>query len=263
MSDPENKKRSLAFSASEEPRFWWHRLAGSNYVPPIYAFLNEDEWQLMREWYAQTSRENLIGECAVPLMSFLQGFIMGNIIHRIVQLGTHSGYAALLIGFYLRKMGVRHGLFTLEIGESLCRFTRSWLERSGLLDVVHVEHRSSLDPSSGTLAREYLGEAPELVFIDSSHEYGATRDELEYWYRELTPGGLIVLHDTSEFAVSFDVTHQGGVRRALDEWRAQNPRVEAFSFNRDMRSMDASSPVGKDFCGFGLIRKPLADSSVA
>jgi predicted O-methyltransferase YrrM len=257
MSDSEDKKRSLAFSASEEPRFWWHRLAGSNYVPPIYAFLSEDEWQLLREWYAQTSRENMVGECAVPLISFLQGFIMGNITHRIVQLGTHSGYSALLLGFYLRSMGVRHGLFSLEIDESFCHYARSWLERAGLSDVVQVEHRSSLDPLSGKLAREYLGSAPELVFIDSSHEYGCTRDELDYWYRELAPGGTIVLHDTSEFAADFDVTKQGGVRRAFEEWRNRNPGVESFSFNKDVRSMEVPPSAGKDFCGFGLIRKSL------
>ncbi|PYJ21171.1 MAG: class I SAM-dependent methyltransferase [Verrucomicrobia bacterium] len=257
MSDSKNKQRSLAFSASGEPRFWWHRLLGSDYLPPIYALLSENEWQLMRDWFAETSRENLVGECAVLLMSFLQGFVMGNIVRRIVQLGTHSGYSALLLGFYLREMGARHALFTLEIGESLCEYTRNWLGRAGLMEVVHVEHRSSVDPSSGTLACEYLGGAPELVFIDSSHEYGATREELDYWYPELAPSGLIVLHDTSEFAVSFDVTRKGGVKRALDEWRAQNPGVESFSFNRDVRSTNTPLSVGKDFCGFGLIYKPL------
>lgn len=257
MSDSEDKKRSLAFSTSDEPRFWWHRLPGSNYIPPIYAFLSEAEWQLLREWYAQTSRENMVGECAVPLMSFLQGFIMGNITHRIVQLGTHSGYSALLLGFYLRSMGARHGLFSLEIDESFCHYARSWLERAGLSDVVQVEHRSSLDPLSGKLAREYLGGAPELVFIDSSHEYGGTRDELDYWYLELAPGGTIVLHDTSEFAASFDVTKQGGVRRDFEEWRGRNPGVESFSFNKDIQSTEVPPSAGKDFCGFGLIRKSL------
>jgi len=31
MTDSKNKQRSLAFSASGEPRFWWHRLLGSDY----------------------------------------------------------------------------------------------------------------------------------------------------------------------------------------------------------------------------------------
>ena len=54
-----------------------------------------------------------------------------------------------------------------------------------------------------------------MVFIDSSHEYWNTRAELDAWYPALAPGGLIVLHDSSEFAAGFDVTAKGGVRRAL------------------------------------------------
>ena len=54
MSDSKNKQRSLAFSASSDPRFWWHRLLGSDYLPPIYSLLSENEWQLMRDWFAET-----------------------------------------------------------------------------------------------------------------------------------------------------------------------------------------------------------------
>jgi hypothetical protein len=62
-----------------------------------------------------------------------------------------------------------------------------------------------------------------LIILDSSHEYGATLRELDLWYGALAPGGLLVVHDVSRFAQSFDVTQSGGVRRAFDEWRAANP----------------------------------------
>ena len=39
--------RSLAFSTSTEPRLWWHRLPRSNYVPPIYASLTDEEWRVV------------------------------------------------------------------------------------------------------------------------------------------------------------------------------------------------------------------------
>lgn len=257
MTATDASHRSLAFSSASEPRLWWHRLPRSNYVPPIYASLTDQEWQLLEEWFEETSRQNLIGECVVPIMSLLHGLVMGSGIQRIVQLGTHAGYSALLLGFSLREMHAQHALFSFEIDERLCRFAREWLGRAGLNSVVQVELRSSLDPASPRLARDYLGGAPELVFLDSSHEYRQTLDELEAWYPALAPGGLIVLHDTSEFAASFDVTQQGGVRRALREWREAHPEIEVISLNRNVPAMETSGMVYQDFCGAGLIQKPV------
>src|SRR5207253_5738208 len=93
-------------------------------------------------------------------MSVLHGLIMGSEIQRIVQLGTHAGYSALLLGFSLRQMHAQNGLFSFEIDEFLYRFARAWLERAGLNCVVKVELRSSLDPASPQLAPAYLGGAP-------------------------------------------------------------------------------------------------------
>src|SRR6266550_231873 len=257
MTAPETLGRSLALSASQEPRFWWHRLPRSNYVPPIYANLTDQEWQLLQDWFEETTRQNLIGECVIPIMSVLHGLIMGSGIRRIVQLGTHAGYSTLLLGFFVRQMNPGHGLVTFEIGERLCDYTRDWIERVGLGPFVQVELRSSLDPDSPGVAGEYLGGAPELIFLDSSHEYKQTLDELDAWYPVLAPGGLIVLHDTSEFAASFDVTQQGGVHRALREWREAHPEIELISLNRKVLAMETPQMIYQDFCGAGLIQKPV------
>lgn len=242
---------------------WWHRRVGSDYVPPIYSCLTDAEWLLMREWFADTSERNWGGECAVPLMSLLQGLVMGNIIKRIVQLGTFAGYSALLLGFFLRRMGARHGLFSLEIGANLCEYTRGWLARADLLDFVRIEHGSSLDTASPGLALEYLGGAPGLIFIDSSHEYEATAQELEAWYPVLASGGLIVLHDTSKFATGFDVTQSGGVARALREWRRKYPDAGIFSLNAGVDVMEPPPPVYQDACGVSLIQKPFGGEETA
>ena len=256
MDALEANSRSLAFSSSSEPRLWWHRLPRSDYVPPIYANLSEREWQFLQDWYLETSREDLVGECAVPIMSLLHGLIMGSGIRRIVQLGTHAGYSTLLLGFFLRQMNAGRGLVTFEIGERLCVYTRGWIERVGLGPFVQVELRSSLDPASPGVAQEYSGGAPELVFIDSSHEYASTLAELELWYPALAPGGFIVLHDASEFATSFDVTQKGGVRRALCDWRRAHPEAETFCLNGNVRAQESQGMIYQDFCGAGLIQKP-------
>ena len=73
----------------------------------------------MQDWFAETTRQNLIGECVVPIMSLLQGMVMGSGIQRIVQLGTHAGYSAMLLGFYLRQM---HGETAFSASKSTSPF---------------------------------------------------------------------------------------------------------------------------------------------
>jgi predicted O-methyltransferase YrrM len=181
---------------------------------------------------------------------------MGNRIGRIAQLGTCAGYSALLLGWMLRRMKARRGLFSLDLDPSMCEIARRWIARAGLEEFVEIAEGTSLDPGSIGAAKKYLGGDPELIILDSSHEYRSTLNELDLWYGALAPGGLFVLHDVSEFAAGFDVTSEGGVRRAFTEWRKKNPEVEAFSLNSESRSMDSPRPFYKDACGVGLIYKP-------
>ena len=46
--------RSLRFRHEPHDRFWWHKLAATDYVPPLYAALRDDEWKVMEDWYAET-----------------------------------------------------------------------------------------------------------------------------------------------------------------------------------------------------------------
>jgi predicted O-methyltransferase YrrM len=253
---PGDSSRSRACKENPHPRYWWHQLPGNDYVPPVYSDLNEDEWTVLREWYAETDRNGPIGECAVPLISLLHGIVMGNRVSRIAQLGTCAGYSALLLGWMLRRMGARRGLFSLDLDPAMCELARRWIARAELQDFVQVAEGNSLEPTSIEAARKYLGGDPELIVLDSSHEYRSTLAELDLWYAALAPGGLLVLHDVSEFAAGFDVTSEGGVRRAFAEWRKAHPEAETFSLNSASRSMEEARPLYKDACGVGLIHKP-------
>jgi predicted O-methyltransferase YrrM len=252
-----DSSRSRAWKENPHPRFWWHRLLGADYVPPVYSDLSDAEWAVLRDWYTETERGGPIGECAVPLISFLHGLVMGNRVGKIAQLGTCAGYSALLLGWMLRRMNAPRGLFTLDLDPAMCALSREWIVRAGLEDFVEIAEGNSLDDRSIAAAREYLASDPELIILDSSHEYRSTLAELDLWYAALGPGGLLVLHDVSEFAADFDVTKQGGVRRAFAEWRASHPDVETFSLNTDSRSMEEKRPLYKDACGVGLIHKPF------
>jgi predicted O-methyltransferase YrrM len=252
----ESLPRSRQWENNPAGRYWWHRLPGMNFVPPIYSDLTEEEWELLCKWYEETDKSGSIGECAVPFISFLHGLVMGNRAARIVQLGTCSGYSALLLGFMLRRMNVGRGLFSIDIDPPMCATSRHWIERAGLAPYVHIAQLDSTDPKTPQVADDFLDGAPELIIIDSSHEYESTLLELDLWYPALAPGGLMVLHDVSRFAANFDVTKQGGVGRAFMEWRKAHGEAETFSLNSDARSMDLPRPFYKDACGIGLIHKP-------
>ena len=181
---------------------------------------------------------------------------MGNRVPRIAQLGTCADYSSLLLGWMLRRMDARHGLFSLDLDPAMCVLARRWIARAELQDFVEIAEGNSLEVASIEAARQYLGGDPELIILDSSHEYRSTLSELDLWYSALAPGGLLVLHDVSEFAVSFDVSGGGGVRRAFAEWRKAHPEAETLSLNSTSRSMEEARPLYKDACGVGLIHKP-------
>jgi predicted O-methyltransferase YrrM len=256
MEKPDVPQRSRRWTVADGPRYWWHRLPGMDFVPPIYSDLSEEEWQVIRDWYEETDESGVIGECAVPLVSLLQGLVLGNRIARIVQLGTCSGYSALLLGFMLRRMEVARGLFTVDINPELCTLTERWLARAGLTNYVTVVLGDSRDPATLATATAHFGAMPEMILLDSSHEYQATLDELALWYPALESGGLFLLHDVSLFASRFDVTREGGVQRALSEWRRKHPEAETLILNGQSRSMALPRPLYKDACGVGLIHKP-------
>ena len=251
-------RQPIASRANREPRYWWHRLPGCDYEPPVYAQLTEGERAVMRAWYAEGDASGAVGECGVPLISLLHGIVMGNCVRRIVQLGTHTGYAALLLGFMLRAMNAIRGLFTLDLDPEMCATTRRWIERAGLTSYVDVVELSSLDPNAPAKVRQFFGRAPELILIDSSHEYASTLRELDIWYNAAADGGMLVLHDVSRFAAGFDTTRDGGVERAFFQWRSANPHAETFCLNAGIRAMNEPRPLYQDACGVALIHKPLA-----
>jgi predicted O-methyltransferase YrrM len=152
-------------------------------------------------------------------------------------------------------MNAPRGLFTLDLDPAMCELSRRWIRRAGLENFVESAEGNSLDAASIQAAQRYFGGAPQLIIVDSSHEYRSTLAELDLWYPPLAPGGILVLHDVSEFAAGFDVTGAGGVRRAFAEWRKAHADVETFSLNENSRSMDAPRPAYQDACGVGLIYK--------
>ncbi|HUB08020.1 MAG TPA: class I SAM-dependent methyltransferase [Myxococcales bacterium] len=245
--------RTLFFEGKKNRRYWWHWSPRHRYVPAVYDVLSEGEWALLQEWFADTERRELIGEASVPFMSVLQGFVVGSAIAPIVQCGHYAGYSTLVLGFMLRKMKRQRALFTIDIDGAMCDYTRDWVARAGLEEVVTVVRGDSADPEMPGRARAAFGTDISSVLIDSSHQYEHTLRELDLWYGALRPGGLLFLHDVSDFAASFDSTGKGGVSRALKEWTA---RTQAPCLAVNAAAGPQEELTYKDGCGLGIVQKP-------
>jgi len=234
-------------------RHWWARLPGNDYVPPVFALLDDDEWTVMEEWWSATGIGP--GELNVPGIGVLHGLIEGGGITRIVELGRYEGYTTLLVGFMLRRMGAVGGIISFDIYTNATDRARHWIDRAHLGAYARIALGDSRDPASVALVRAHFGAAPQLVFLDTSHEREQTLVELPLWYDALEPGGLIVLHDSSIFAAQWDATGQGGVRVGLHEWIASLAAPPQWvNLNDDF----ASGPgVYQDANGLGIIAKPV------
>jgi len=255
-STPASPERSRTFRADAHPRFWWHGLHATDYVPPIYSTLSDAEWQIMHDWYAATAARDAIGEINVPAMSLLQGLVMGNGVRRIVQLGHFYGYSALLLGFWLRQMGGQRKLYSIDIDPVATEFCQAWIDKAGLGGQVEFRVGDSADPAAVEAAVAALGGPPELVIIDSSHMYAHTLEELGLWVDQLPPAALMLLHDVSVYAQGFDPSGEGGVRRALAEWMGTRDDVALLTLNGDLpETADGNEVVYKDGCGLGILQR--------
>ena len=253
----DSRLRSRRFADNSHDRFWWHHLPGTDYVPPIYGVLTDDEWRVIERWYEDSARNRGIGEINVPAMSMIQGLVMGSAISRIVQLGHFFGYSSLLRGFMLRAMGAGGKLLSIDIDRAATDFTQKWVDRAGLGEQVELHLGDSAAGSSVDAAVNALGGMPQLILLDSSHQYEHTLRELELWVPRMEPGSIMLLHDTSVFAQTFDSAGAGGVQRALDEWVANHPgEAEFVSLNRQVAPRAHAGDLAyKDGCGLGILQR--------
>lgn len=228
-----------------------------DYDPPFLLVMDDNDHDVLSAWHDQTVREwPNAGASGVEMMTMLTGLIMSSGLDRIVQCGHYVGFSTLIMGFVCRRMGKRNFLYTVDLDPVPSDYTRVWVERAGLADDVMMAVRDSSEPVNITEAVAYLGGAPQLVYIDSSHQYEHTLQELNLWWDALEPGGLIVMDDVSQLAAEFDRTHLGGSHRAALEF-CQTRAANAVLLNADFARTTEKPLIYTDVCGFGLLQKPF------
>lgn len=255
---------SILPQVSAEKRLKWQGF--ENGVPPfLFQILDDTQKLLYMEWFKETADRNLVGETSQSVINALVGLIFGNKITRVVQCGHYAGYSLMLLGMLAKSYANGLKIASVDIDQSVTAFTDKWVEKCGLAGMCQTWIRDSSDSFAAKEARDFLGAAPDLVFIDSSHQYRHTIDELDLWASEIAPGGLICMHDAAPFAQYQDHSNLGGVSRALEEWCAENSSVEKIVLQSGL----SVSPVFKDPCGLAIMqildpsdfpRKPVPNS---
>ena len=153
----------------------------------------------------------------------LQGKVLRMLVqmirpHRILEIGTYTGYSALCMASALAENA---RIVTYEINDELEDFTRLRLERSPWAHVIDFRIGNVLQD----LPQEELF---DLIFID-----GNKRQYLDYYelsLRHLRPGGYIfadnTLWDGHVIDPTYDHDSQTQVIRQFNDFVAHDKRVE-------------------------------------
>ena len=103
----------------------------------------------------------------------------------VIELGTRTGVSTVAFLLGLETTGGRLTSIDIDERPDIGPFD------SDTFDAWEFIHGSDLDPS-------IVGQLDEadLIFIDTSHAWAQTLQELYVYDRLVKPGGLLVLHDT-------------------------------------------------------------------
>jgi predicted O-methyltransferase YrrM len=122
----------------------------------------------------------------------------------VIELGPFSGWSSAHIAWALHLRNVAAQLYCVELHEKHIEALRSNLARYGLDSGVKIIHGSSLDKA----VLDQLPSSADVIFLDTSHTYPATRNEILTYSQRLAPNGCFILHDSISAV---------GVRRSLGE----------------------------------------------
>ncbi|MGC9332202.1 MAG: O-methyltransferase [Bacteroidales bacterium] len=101
--------------------------------------------------------------------------------HRILEIGTYTGYSAICLAEGLKPGGK---LISIDINDELEAINRKYIEKAGMVDKIQL-----ITGDAKTIIPELTGEF-ELIFIDGNkQEYP---DYYKICKAKLAPGGLLI-----------------------------------------------------------------------
>jgi len=181
----------------------------------------EPEPDYLYRLYRATNIRLLHGRMA---SGHLQGRLLKMLVqmirpHRILEVGTFSGYSAICMAEGLDDDG---RVYTFEINDEQEDFTRPWIEESP------VAHKIEFIIGDAITEAPKLGIEFDMAFIDGDKR--TYRETYEMALSLLRPGGFILadntLWDSHVVDPAYDHDQQTQGIRAFNDHVAQDERVE-------------------------------------
>lgn len=163
---------------------------------------------LLRSYYDEFPKVERWGggtvEPAVGQMLYIITRLLGPITS--LELGTNVGYSTFCIAAALKHNG-EGLLYTFDIDREMIHEAIRRVALQGCESQVIYRRGDSTKDLDPFLTSYEL--KPDLIFIDSSHEYESTKVELEIIQRHMEQWACILFHDA--------LAPESGVTRALNE----------------------------------------------
>lgn len=183
-------------------------------------------------------------------MDVLAALMLASGAVHVLQFGTFLGGSAVVLADLAKRNATpeRPAKFvTVDPDDGYLQTAFKYLEISGGADISQPAMAFSTDPA---LIAELKKHKWDFIFLDTTHQYFDTVDEIRAIVPLCGPGTVFAFHDASSFAAKeLDQRQQGGVQRAIREFCVLNPQWQSFIFQ--------SPPFGK--YGIGAIQKRNTD----
>ena len=135
---------------------------------------------------------------------FLGQLVFHRRMQTVVELGCFVGWTTAHLALGLQARGAGGRIYCVDYMQEYLDQMQANLRRHGLEQWVTPLRGMSLD---GPVLAALPAQA-DLIFLDTSHAYPDTLEEVLAYAPRLAPGGCLVMHDSVSIA---------GVRRSLEE----------------------------------------------
>lgn len=124
----------------------------------------------------------------------------------LIEIGLLFGGS---ITYLAKKLGKKKTkLYGIDFNSTWMEWTKKSIK---LLDIKNINLilKDSIEASM-----DFKDDSVSFIFLDSSHAYDTTRDELEVWWPKIKKGGFFAAHDYINELYP-------GVKKAIDEFAAK------------------------------------------
>ena len=174
-------------------------------------------------------------------LDLVTGLLFARRARTILQLGTFLGYTALVLADIARQQSEQALVVTVDPNSKYNSNCRRYADLAGLGDYIQTFDGYSTMLSPSIASRNF-----DAIYLDTTHQYDQTVQELICLAPLLRPETVLLFHDASSHAQGLDVQGAGGVKRAIREWLQRHTEYQGAIFEQ-------SGGFGK--FGIGYIQK--------